>query len=421
MPTATLSPTPTPEPTATPTPTSTPRPTSTPAPTATPLPPTKYDRSLLLFGPYDKSLTHNPKDAIYASYRTIDTPQDVLIEATFTNPYADPNLEWEHGFLFKAGEFNYFYHVSIKSDGNWQQYAKLGSGNYVGLLDTPNTEVNTGPREKNLLQVALVGDVAWVYINRGYVGSFPTDLDTGGDWITFYTDDDFEGQTSVDDVAIWKWHPSLYEDFPEVDPSYKPPPTPTPTITPTPNPSVPIFGPESGRITHEADDGYFAEYRGPQVAGDVMIEVTFEVPFAPNKSHWNFGIQFDSDQPSTYHWVEISGQFGGRLNHWRKSGPDSRIQGRLSEDLHGLNHQKGDTNHIRLIVIGEEGWVYVNDRRVSIINFSLGDIPNPDKINLLIGDTTSRGRGYDKAGHTKFEDFTVWKWHPSLFKLPKDD
>ena len=78
------------------------------------------------------------------------------------NPYADPSLEWEHGFLVKAGEFNHFYNVSIKSDGNWQQFAKLGSGNYIGLLDTPNTEINTGPGEKNLLQVALVGEVAWV-------------------------------------------------------------------------------------------------------------------------------------------------------------------------------------------------------------------------------------------------------------------
>ena len=241
------------------------------------------------------------------------------------------------------------------------------------------------------------------------------DADTGGDQVRIYVSDKEPGLTRFENFAVWEWDPVMYRDFPEVDPDHVPPPTPTP------NPKVPVFGPDSGRILHESDDGLIAQYRGPSVSGDVMVEVTFEVPFAPNESHWNFGLQFDSERPSTYHWIEISGEFGGRLNHWRLSGPDSKLQGRLAEDLVGLNLQKGDTNHIRIIVVGDSGWVYVNERRVTIVNFSLGDIPKPDTIDLMILDTTSRGPGYGKGGHTKFEDFTVWKWHPSLFDLPDDN
>ena len=348
-------------------------------------------------------------------------PGDILVEATFINPYSDPNLEWEHGFLLKAGEFNYFYKVSLESDGDWERYAKLGSGNYIGVLGTPSSALNAGPGEKNLLQVVLARGVAWVYINGTFSGSFPTDIDTGGDAISLYIDDEHAGRTEFEEFAIWRWNPSMYRDFPEVNPSHVPPPTATPTVTPTPNPAIPVFGPEDGIIVHEPDDGYLEKFRGPTLAGDVMVEVTMEVPFAPNESHWNFSIQFDDDRPNTFHLITISSVFGGALNHWRRSGSDSEWQGRLSEDLHGLNLQKGDTNHMRLIVVGDEGHVYVNHRRASIVNFSLGDIPNPDRINLVINDPTTGRYDYTKAPFTEFENFTVWRWHPSLFDLPDDD
>ena len=297
----------------------------------------------------------------------------------------------------------------------------MGSSEQRGHLIYNSAAINVEPGASNLLQVLQVDDQVWVYINGVYQGSFQMAADTGGDWVEIYVSDKEEGITRFEDFTVWDLSSAMYRDFPEADSNYVAPPTPTPLPTATPNPKVPVFGPESGRIMHDSEDGYFAKYKGPKVSGEVMVEVTFEVPFAPNESHWNFGLQFDDERRSTYHWIEISGEFGGRLNHWRKSGPDSKIQGRLAEDLVGLNLQKGDTNHIRVIVVGNSGWVYVNDRRVTIVNFSLGDIPKPENIDLMILDTTSRGPGYGKGGYTKFEDFTVWKWHPSLFELPKDD
>ena len=86
-----------------------------------------------------------------------------------------------------------------------------------------------------------------------------------------------------------------------------------------------------------------------------------------------------------------------------------------------MNLQKGDKNRIQLIVIGESGYLYINNRRAGIINFDLGDIPTATRIYLVVVDRDSQGFEYSRGGYTKFEDFTVWKWHPSLFELPKDD
>ena len=369
----------------------------------------------MLFGPEDGQLEHDPDDGSTEVYSALSAPRAILVEAVFHNPHPDADTYWSHGFHLKKGRSNHSYWVGIKSTEVWRHFYRLGSSEQRANREINTSDINTSPGASNLLQVVQLDEVGWVYVNGVYQGSLSMDADTGGDQVRIYVSDKEPGLTQFEDFTVWELDPAMYRDFPEVDPDHVPPPTPTP------NPKVPIFGPESGRIHHEPDDGYIAQYGGPKVSGDVMVEVTFEVPFAPNESHWNFGLQFDVERPSTYHWIEISGEFGGRLNHWRLSGSDSKLQGRLAEDLVGLNLQKGDTNHIRIIVVGDSGWVYVNDRRVTIINFSLGDIPKPDQIDLMILDTTTRGPGYDKGGYTKFEDFTVWKWHPSLFDLPDDN
>ena len=84
----------------------------------------------------------------------------------------------------------------------------------------------------------------------------------------------------------------MYGDFPETNPLA------LPTPGPTPDPSTPIYGPISGSIAHDSDDGGSETYQGPTVTGDVMLEVTFENPFAPNESHWNYGILFDDTSPA---------------------------------------------------------------------------------------------------------------------------
>ena len=374
-----------------------------------------------MFGPYRTSLVHQPDNGYLESYDALSTPQDVLVEATFLNPYSDPEQKWDHGFKLKGGESNHHYAIWIDSRGNWEHYAKLGSGNYLGTLTQPSTSINTSPGGKNLLQVVLAHGQAWVYINGELAGTFTADIDTGGDEIGIYVNDDFEGRTWFEDVAVWEWNPVMYRDFPEVDPSYVPPPTPTPLPTATPDPTVPIFGPVSGSIRHEEANGRFELFDGPHIDGDVMVEVTFEVPFAPNESHWNFGLWFDSEKPGAFHIVDISGIFGGSYNHWRKSGPDAKWQGRRSEDVVGINLQKGERNHIRVILIGESAWLYVNDRRMGILNFALGDIPPPDWVGLVVDDKDSQGARYSLGGSTRFEDFTVWKWHPSLFELPDEN
>ena len=197
----------------------------------------------------------------------------------------------------------------------------------------------------NLLQVVQLDGVVWIYINGVLAGSFATGNFTGGTGTSLFLDDDFEGSTEFSDFAVWEWDPVMFRDFPELDPDAEP------TPGPTQNPAIPLFGPVSGAISHDSEDGYLAVHRGPSIEGDVMVEVTFENPFAPNESHWNYGILFDSQIPETYHHIQVSSVFGGAYNHWRRAGRDEEVRGRLSEDLHGLELGKNGENHIRFIIL----------------------------------------------------------------------
>ena len=425
QPTATATPTLTPTATLPPTPTATPRPTRTPAPTATPLPPLQYSRTHLLFGPEDGQLRHEPDDGQWEHYQALEAQGDLLIEATLHNPAVEPGVRWSHGFLLRRTSGGKYYRVSIDNNSDWMHLHRLG-GDFLGQRRSNTADIDTSPGGQNRLQVVQTGGRGWVYVNGRYQGYFSMTTDTGGDSIRVFTSDRAPGTTEFTNFAVWRWHPDMYADFPEASPNFVPTPVPTstprPTLapTPTPHPSVPVFGPVSGSILHDVDDGYLARYQGPRVTGDLMLKVTFEVPFAPNKSHWNFVVQFRGGT-EVYHLVEINSKFGGAYVHRRRAGPDEEVRGRTAEDLPGLNLQKGDKNHIRLIVVGEDGWLYVNDRRIAIIPFQLGNVPNPDTIRLVVIDVDRFGYEYSLEKQTRFEDFTVWKWHPSLFDLPDDD
>ena len=384
-------------------------------PSSTPAPTLKYARSNLIFGPLEGSLAHFPASGTLEVSSGPRVSEDVLVEASFLNPYAEADNFWEHGLFLKQHQGNTHYGLLINSDGYWGVFHRLGKPNPIGWIGEVSEFIDRDPGGKNLLQVVVIGDKGCVYINGNFLGGIDLSADTGGNGIAAFVNDRHSGETLFEDFAVWRWNPQVAGSFPDVDPKAADIPVPTPS------PKDPFFGPESGTIVHDADDGLLATYVGPAIGGELMLEVSFEVPFAPNESHWNFGVQFRGGGHETYHWLEIGSKFGGYYAHRRRAGPEAEPRGSVGERLHGLNMQKGEKNHIRLIVVEKEGWLFVNDRRAAIIPFTLGNLPNPDQINLVILDKNEGGFEYDRGGFTKFEDFTVWKWHPSLFELPKDD
>ena len=408
-PTATPVPTPTPAPT--PVPTATPRPTPTPTPTTTPIPPLESNPALLLFGPENGQIEHEPDNRFLETFPAISTSEDVVVEATFFNPYSTAGKEWEHGFLLRRVGGNHFHWVSIENSGRWKYFNRLGDPEEKDRQVVWSSDIDTAPGRKNTLRVVMVGSRGWVYINRMYQGTLDLSAITEGGTVKAFVDDDHEGKTRFEDFTVWRWGESLARQMPEVDAS----PRTMGAPTPTPDPLAPVFGPVDGSIVFEHEKYTLEEYYGLTLSGDVMVEATFSNPPETQGRRWNYGILFSSARPNHFHWIYI--ESAKEWTHRLRSGEDQRaISGRQREYFHEIDNSKGGQNHLRLVVIGDTGWFFINDEYVSRIRFSLGDVPNPDQISLTVFKN-----GEPDGTKVFFEDFTVWKWHPSLFELPEDD
>lgn len=225
-PTSTPTPTPTPEPTATPvpTPTPTPRPTATPRPTPTPIPPLESDPDLLLFGPKNGQIEHEPGDGLLEVFSGVETGEDVVVEATFHNPYTTFGQYWEHGFLLRNGSGIYQHWVSIDSRGRWIYFYRLGEPEAIGYQEVWSPELSNEPGGLNTLRVVMIGEKGWVYVNGKYQGSLNLSAITGRGWVQVFVDDDEEGTTRFEDFTIWKYGSSLADQLPDIGII----PTPTP-------------------------------------------------------------------------------------------------------------------------------------------------------------------------------------------------
>ena len=202
---------------------------------------------------------------------------------------------------------------------------------------------------------------------------------------------------------------------PTSTPATKPPPTavqtpaPTPAPTPTPDPSTPIFGPISGAIIHEPGDRRFEVFKGVRTGEDVMVEVTFFNPYPTTWGSWSYGLLLRNALPNFYHWVRIQSK-GSWAHSIRLGNEVSRVDLR-SELSSNVDNTAGGRNHLRFIMIGDEGWVYINGKFQG--NVDLRGLTDTSPISLVLGD-----RDEKEGEATRFEDFTIWKWHPDLASLP---
>ena len=81
----------------------------------------------------------------------------------------------------------------------------------------------------------------------------------------------------------------------------------------------------------------------------------------------------------------------------------------VGEPSRNVDNTAGGRNHLRFVMIGDEGWVYINGKFEG--NVDLNGLTDISPIKLVLG--------VEKEGETtRFEDFTIWKWHPDLASLP---
>ena len=150
---------------------------------------------------------------------------------------------------------------------------------------------------------------------------------------------------------------------------------PTPRATPSPSGEFRQFGIDDGAIPHD-DDAYIETRRlswvdrnyriNPYNVRNFSVIALFEVPYSSDIGDWNFGFLFrhtvrgdSSFVGLTHNSQYIHVEEVGYLDRDLESGP-----------VHGLKLSGGSLNYVKLIVIEDRGWLFVNSNYVADLDVS---------------------------------------------------
>ena len=175
---------------------------------------------------------------------------------------------------------------------------------------------------------------------------------------------------------------------------------PTPTSTPRATTQGGTFGPISGSIEHNPDDGSIDLYRTYAQLGDGIVEARFLNPYSAQEGSWSSGFLFRQGASNEFHAVIVDES--GRWYHRLRTGDVESTQ-RLAVDISShISTSPAGSNHIRIITLGDDGWLFINGVYVDRLDLSGG---------LDSGSVSAVGSyftGHGIAGRsTRFSDLTV--------------
>lgn len=347
--------------TAAPSPTPTATPTSTPRPTPTP-------SGNYAFGPLGGVIEHQPDDGrIEVNWARVRV-DDMMVEATFTNPYAASEHNWDYGFFLRYDREQddpSFLQVVVDSRGRWAvQSGSDAPYTQVAAGSVSNLKLQAG--QKNHVMVVALEDRGWLFVNRVFNASFDlSDVTVSGDVAIItgaYAGSERAGASTE------------YENFRGYDLRRR-------------------YGPASGTIEH-ADEIIGGHSSGVN-SRDFIAEAEF---MNPSVGNWDYGFVFRN--PQYAHLDVISTHENGNWYHHTSSADDNEYtelgSGRLS------NWRQGPLarNHLLLVAMGDSGWFFVNGHLEATLILDF---------NLESGYISAMAGFYNNSDQdVEFGDFTVW-------------
>ena len=338
-------------------------------PTATPMFPTPtpgsgegYD-----FGPLSGDLRHDPSDSFIETEYARASFSDMVIEATFVNPYSAPSNSWDYGFFLRDNrERDGFLQLVVSSGRQWElktrsdEVSERVAGGTVRNL-------NTGAGGRNHLMVVAIGARGWFFVNGDYVASADlSSLTWEGDVAVItgaYTGDEVSGAVT------------RYEGFKGYELKKR-------------------YGPAQGTLENEP--GRLATHNSGVRTRVLVAEIEF---ISPASQGWNYG--FIVRNPEVYR-LEVIGVTGQeRWTHFSHDVGDADYTDRGSGYLRDSGLRLSPIrNYLLVIAVGESGWLFLGDKVVTKLDLRHNDD---------IGTVSATGGFFDNIrGKIEFLNFNVW-------------
>ena len=340
-------------------------------PTRTPTPRTEPPQSS--FGPMSGSIEHDD-DTFIPELDSGTNTVDSVVEATFTDTHSASGRAWSNGFLIRQASQR-FHVVVISSGGRWFHYLRKGDPKDDQLVqEGTSANIRTGTDAKNHVRVIASGSAGWLFVN----GTYEAELDLSG----------LVESGSANLVGAWfsgdehSGHSTHYSGF-------------------TVRALRKVYGPRDGSIDHDPDDGLIDVHRTSTSLADGVIEARFFNPYSAQEGNWSSGFLFRSGTFNVFHLIIVYVE--GRWFHYLRTGDADSTPRLAGNNSSHISTSPSGSNHIRVIALGEEGWLFINGAYVDKLDLS----------GLLEGGDVSAVGSYFKSDgvsgkSTRFEDLAIW-------------
>ena len=167
------------------------------------------------------------------------------------------------------------------------------------------------------------------------------------------------------------------------------------TVTDTPGP----FGPVEGYLRHDEDE-FIEEHGAGLLRGDFVVAAEFHNPYPAVISGWDYGFLFRDAGQNNYHAVIVENISGMWFHYLRDGADEARLVG--SGQASGLWLGSEGVNDLRLAALGDQGWLFLNDRAIGTLDLSGGAAEG--NISVITGFHD----GNEVTGRsTRFREFSV--------------
>ena len=342
-------------------------PTPVPTPTRTPAPAPSAS-----FGPVDGSLSDDDGVAIFYSGVNL---ADFVAEATFVG---DLHVIWMPTRLDDGLE-NWQVVMLEKTSGSsfvWGHRRKQDGADAIQMQERAvAADMATGANARNHVRLIAYGDVGLLFIN----GAFEAELDFSGvtdagavDLVAFGERD--TPTSERDPVSV------RFEDF-------------------SVRPLSAVYGPKSGAIEHE-DDGFIDDFSSLTSMSDGVIDATFSNPYPTRDGSWSAGFLFRKARLNEFHAVII--RSNGKRYHYLRTGDLDSERTLAEEYSERVSTRAGGSNRVRVVAMGDDGWLFINGAFVANLDLSGG---------AKFGEALAVGDYFIRDGiagrYTRFADFTI--------------
>lgn len=339
-------------------------PSPTPTPTRRPTP-TPTSGSSSGFGPISGELHHDPSDGLIKTESANVSLSDMVVEATFVNPYSAVSNDWDYGFILRRHvSTGKQIQVAVTSDRRWYyawRETPDASNQRLGGGTVQNLSTSAGGR--NHLRVVAIDDRGWLFVNGEFMAALDLSEVAGAGDVVAVT-----GVFAGNEVAgaVTRFENFKGERFRK------------------------SYGPADGKL--EKEPGFVAAHDSGVWTRDLVAEAGF---ISPQGSNWDYGFIIRNPQVNRLEVIGLT-DAAQWFHYSRDVGDDDYAllnNGRLSARL-------SDRNRLVVIAIQESGWFFVNSQLVAKLD--LGH-------NLDYGDVSAMGDlFFDHQSSPSFENFNVW-------------